>query len=219
MRALVMSIAALTVAGFATPSHAAPGDILVKVRGSYAPRPGSSAATVNVGDTVATAKPRAGIGFEAGLTYFITNHLAAEVGFGGTSYDLKDSAGRTLTSAGLITPAATLQYHLMPNSKFFRPYVGIGASYANFYGEKAGEILTDRIILPPITYAASIKGALAPVAQLGADVSINDKFYINVDAKYLGCNTKLAIEQGGARQTVPHKMRSLIVGVGAGFRF
>src|SRR5690606_35997355 len=55
MRALVMSIAALTVAGFATPSHAAPGDILVKVRGSYAPRPGSSAATVNVGDTVATA--------------------------------------------------------------------------------------------------------------------------------------------------------------------
>lgn len=214
--AAVISVIALWAS---TPALAAPGDVLIKVRGGYALRSGSSAVTVDVGDTPVTTQVRGAISGEASLTFFITNHIATELALGGAPYNLEDARGRTLVSAGVLTPTAMLQYHPSPSSKFIRPYVGIGLSYANFYSEKAGEILTDRNVFPPITYSAHLQGALAPVAQIGADVPINEQSYINLDAKYLGANSKLTLEQGSDSQTVSHHMRSIVLGVGAGFRF
>jgi len=219
MRAFVMGTAALAAAAFANPACAAPGDILIKVRGGYVLHSGSSKVAVEIDGSTVTAKAQGAVGGEASLTFFMTDHLAVEAALGGASYDLKDGSGRILSSAGLITPSAILQYHLLPQSRLFRPYAGIGAAYANFYSEKPGEILTDRAEALPLSYATSLKGALAPVAQLGADIAINDQFYINVDGKYLGSNSRLTIDQGGARQTISHKMRSIIIGAGIGFRF
>ncbi|WP_272907931.1 OmpW/AlkL family protein [Rhizorhapis sp. SPR117] len=218
MRALIIGCAAVAVMAAGSPAYAAPGDILIKVRGGYVLHPGSSRVTIDVDDTTVTAKPKAAIGGEASLTFFMTDHIATEIGFGVTSYDLKDGAGRTLSSAGLITPSATLQYHLLPDSKFFRPYVGVGVAYANFYSEKAGEILTDRDNPFTQSYSTHLKGGLAPVAQVGADIALNDQFYVNVDAKYLGSNSKFRVEDGGS-QTFSHEMRSVIIGAGVGFRF
>jgi len=218
-KALATAMAVIAGVAMTSPAMAAPGDILIKIRGGYALRTGSSAVTVNVGDTPVTTRARGAVSGEASLTFFMTRHLAAELTLGGAPYDLEDSKGRSLVSAGVITPTAMLQYHPMPDSKTLRPYVGIGLSYANFYSEKAGEILTDRHVFPPISYSASLKGALAPVAQIGADIPIDDQFYINLDAKYLGANTKLTLEQGSDSQTVSHRMRSIVLGAGVGFRF
>ncbi|MEO7468794.1 MAG: OmpW family outer membrane protein [Sphingobium limneticum] len=219
MRALIVAIAGTAAMVSASPALAAPGDILVKIRGGYVLHPGSSRVSIDVDGTVVTAKPEGSVGGEASLTFFMTDHIAAEIGFGGSSYDLKDPAGRTLSSAGLITPSATLQYHLLPDSKFFRPYVGVGVAYANFYSEKAGEILTDRDAPFPVSYSTGLKGGLAPVGQIGADIAVNEQFYVNVDAKYLGSNSKFRINEGGSSQTFSHKMRSVVLGAGVGFRF
>jgi outer membrane protein len=219
MRAFVMGTAAMAATAFANPAYAAPGDILVKVRGGYALHSGGKRVAVDIDGSTMTAKAKGAVGGEAGLTFFMTDHIAAELALGGASYDLKDATGHALISAGLVTPTAMLQYHLLPNSRIFRPYVGVGVSYANFYSEKPGELLTDRTNPFPTSYSVNIKGALAPVAQVGADIAINDQFYINVDAKYLRSNSKLTIDEEGNRQTVSHKMRSLILGAGVGFRF
>jgi len=218
MRAYIIAGAALAVLVTTSPAHGAPGDVLVKIRGDYTLHPGSSPVTIDVDDTAVIAKPKSAIGGEASLTFFLTDHVAAEIGFGGTSYDLEDRAGRTLSSGGLTTPSFTLQYHLLPGSKLLRPYVGVGAAYANFYSEKAGEILTDQETPITQTYSTSLKSGLAPVGQVGADIALNDQFYVNFDAKYVGTNTKFGVENGGS-QTFPYKMRSVIVGVGVGFRF
>lgn len=219
MRPVTFALTALAAMALSTPAWAEPGDVLIKIRGGYALRTGSSPVTVNVGDTPVTAKPKAAPSGEASLTFFMTDHLATELTFGGAPYDIKDRNGKTLVSAGLITPTAMLQYHAMPGSTLFRPYIGVGLSYANFYSEKAGEVLTNRVVTPTISYSADIKGALAPVGQIGADVAINEQLYINIDAKYLGTNSKLTLDQGGTSQTVSHRMRSIIVGAGVGFRF
>lgn len=210
-----------TIATFAatTPVWAAPGDILIRVRGDYVVRTGSSDVTVSVGGSPVTAKAKGAVGGEASLTFFMTDHLATEFTLGGAPYDLKDSSGHTLISAGLITPTAMLQYHLMPNGRAFRPYIGAGLSYANFGSVTVGEVLTNRTVVPAISYSASINGALAPVVQIGADVAINEQMYINFDAKCLGTNSKLTLVQGGNSQTVSHKMRSCVLGTGVGFRF
>jgi outer membrane protein len=219
MRAFVMGAAAIAATAFTSPAYAAPGDILIKIRGGYTLHSGSSTVTVDVDGSPVTAKAKGSIGGEASFTFFLTEHIATEVALGGSSYDLKDARGRTLSSAGLITPYATLQYHLLPESRIFRPYVGAGLAYANFYSEKAGELLTDRQNPFAMSSSAALKGELAPVGQIGADIAINDRFYVNVDGKYLGANSKLTIDQGGDRQTVSHKMRSIIIGAGVGFRF
>lgn len=219
MRVLVTGIAALAATAFAVPAHAAPGDVLIKIRGGYALHSGSSKVAVDVDGTPVTAKVKGSIQGEASFTFFLTGHIATEIALGGLSYDVKDGAGRSLSSAGLITPYVTLQYHLLPESRLFRPYVGVGAAYANVYSEKPGEILTDRQTPFPIAASVAFKGALAPVAQIGADIAINDRLYINVDGKYLGSNSKVTIDTGTARETLSHRMRSTIIGAGVGFRF
>jgi len=219
MRVFIIGSAALAAAAIAGPANAAPGDILIKVRGGYVLHPGSSRVAVDIDDATTSAKPKSAVSGEASLTFFMTDHIATEIGFGVTSYDLKDRAGRNLSSAGLITPSMTIQYHPLPDAKFFRPYIGVGAAYANFYSEKPGEVLTDRDAHFTQFYSTSLKGRLAPVGQIGADIALNDQFYVNVDAKYIGSNTKFQVEQGGSTQTISHKMRSVIIGAGVGFRF
>lgn len=218
MRAFFIGATALAATAFTGAAHAAPGDILIKVRGGYALHSGSSKVAIDIDGSAVTAKAKDAVAGEASITFFMTNHIATEIALGGSSYDLKDARGHTLLSAGLITPYATVQYHLLPGSRFFRPYVGIGVAYANFYSEKAGGLLTDRNDFDT-SVSTNLKGELAPVGQIGADVAINDRFYVNVDGKYLGANSKLTIDQGGDRQTLPHKMRSIIAGAGMGFRF
>lgn len=219
MRSFIIGSAALALLSVTSPAYAEPGDILIKIRGGYVLHPRSSSVGIDVDDALVTAEPKSAVGGEASLTFFLTDHLATEAALGGTSYDLEDGSGRTLSSAGLITPSVTLQYHLMPGSKLFRPYVGVGLAYANFYSEKAGEILTDRENPVMLSYGTSLKGGLAPVGQIGADIAVNDQFYINVDAKYLGSNSKFQLREGESSQTFSHKMRSVIIGAGVGFRF
>lgn len=219
MRAFVIAIALVAMAAGPEPAKADPGDILIKVRGSYVLHSGSSPVTVELDDGPITAKAKGSVGGEVSLTFFMTEHIAAELALGGSSYDLEDASGRTLSSAGMITPTAMLQYHLLPESPRFRPYVGAGISYANLYSEKPGELLTDRVMSVPISYSTSLSGTLVPVGQIGADIAVNDRFYVNVDAKYLGGNSKFRIDEGGNIQTVSHKMRSIIIGAGVGFKF
>lgn len=218
MRALTICMV-LAATAFAGPASADPGDILVKVRGGYVFHSGSSRVTVEVDDTSLSATAKSAVGGEASLTFFLTEHVAAELAFGGSSYDLEDASGRTLSSAGMITPTAMLQYHLLPESRVFRPYVGAGVSYANFYSEKPGELLTDRSTDFPISYSTGLSGSLVPVGQIGADIAVNDQFYVNIDAKYLGGNSKFRVDAGGNKETVSHRMRSIIIGAGVGFKF
>lgn len=218
MRKLTITAAALSALTVAATAHAEPGDMLLKLRGGYSLRSQSTPVLVAVDNTPVRATASDAIGAEAALTFFLTDTLAAEVTLGGASYDLEDASGRTLSSGAMLTPALTLQYYPMPHARL-RPYVGVGAAYVNFYSEKPGEVLTNRNVLPPVSYSTALKGNIAPVGQIGVDVAINDKLYINLDGKYLRASSKLTVAQGSTVQTVNHRMESFVVAVGAGFKF
>lgn len=219
MRRLPLILAVMAFPLCASPAQAAPGDILVKIRGGYAVRSAGSKVEIDIDGNSVEVKAGGAVGGEASLTYFLSNNIAAEFSFGGAPYDLDASDDRTLVSAGLITPGVTLQYHFMPEGRRFRPYIGIGAAYAKFYSEEPKELLTNRIVNPPISYSAHLKSALAPVGQIGADIAVNEKFYINLDAKFVAANSKVTVGQGDILQTVDHDMRSLFLSAGVGFRF
>lgn len=211
----IVSLAALL---FSVPAQSETGDMLVKLRGGYALRSGTDTVSVNVNSNPVKAKAQDGVLGEAALTIFFSDHLATEVAIGGGPYDIDDATGRTLASAGQVTSTLLVQYHPMPDAKV-RPYLGAGAAYVSLYSEKPGAILTSQNPLPPVSYSIAIKSNIAPVAQVGVDISVNDKFYVNVDGRYLMASSRVKVAQGTQVQTANQDMKSFVVMAGVGFKF
>lgn len=218
MRKMLLAAAAVGACATATPAFAERGDMLIKVRGTYGVRAGGDTVTVGVGGSNVSAKAGNAIGAEAAIAYFVTNSVAIEASFGGSGYNVKDSRGRSLATAGVISPTATLLLYPKPTGRI-RPYFGGGVTFVKFDNEKPGEILTNQNSGVPVSYSASMKSGVGAVGQVGIDVSVNDKFYINVDAKYRIVNSKITIVQGPNSQTVSNNMRGFVIGAGMGFKF
>lgn len=231
MRKLIYigTLSAAALAG--APAHAEAGDILVKVRGTYhlrlnglsvalpdsepvarseGPLPGSGQVTsAEVGDAA---------GAEASLALFMTNNLALEVSLGATEYEVRDATGGGLVSADLLMSTATVQYHLSPEAKRLRPYLGVGVTYLNLYNDKVDIALLNKLNGQFSSTNSRLTGGFAPVAQLGADVAISESSYINLDVKYTARKTQILIERE-ASSISERRLGALILGVGLGFKF
>lgn len=211
---------ALILAGMqAVPVHAAPGDILIKLKGGYALRSGSSDTPVTIASRQVTIKEQNNAAVQGSISVFLSNHIAAEFEFGGNNYTLKDSAGRKLLSAGSIMPTALLQYYLMPASKRVHPYIGVGIAYQHFYSEKPGEILSKPNAAPATSYSVSLKSRIVPVARIGADVFLDDQMFVLLEGTYAFGKSSVAIEQGANIPSIDYKTRNLSLSTGVGFRF
>ena len=106
-----------------------------------------------------------------------------------------------------------LQYHLHAG-EVFKPYVGVGANYTIFFNEKSGD-------------AAGIKydNKFGYGFQLGFDIDLNDKFFINLDFKKLFLETDVTVDASNLNQgqtfDVPAKVKvdPMLLGFGIGMRF
>lgn len=218
MRKLIYLSAVSAVAVAATPAFAEAGDILVKARGTYHLRfdglsvelPDSAEAVNAVVDDAA--------GAEASLAVFMTNNIALEVSLGATVYDVRDTTGRQLVSANLLMSSATLQYHLSPDGKRLRPYLGVGVTHLNLYGDKVDVALSNASRDQFASYSARVTGGFAPVAQAGADLALSERVFANFDVKYTARKTEILI----ARETSSiseQRLGALVLGIGMGFKF
>jgi len=125
---------------------------------------------------------------ELDFTYFFTKNLAAELILGTTKHDVEavgtDAGDVDLGSVWLLPPTLTVQYHFYPTKdKLFKPYVGAGVNYTIFYGVKSGDV-------------ADVKydNAFGYAAQVGFDLMLTDKFFLNIDAKRLFLNTDVTVD-------------------------
>lgn len=160
------------------------GDLLVRLRGvGVVPNEGSKVGIIGGDVTLSnTFIP------ELDFTYFFTNHIAAELILGTSKHDVgvvNSAAGNVdLGSVWLLPPTLTAQYHFYTSSeKVFKPYIGAGLNYTLFYNVKSGDVAD-----------VSYDNALGYAAQLGFDLMINDKFFINVDAKRLFLSTDVTVD-------------------------
>lgn len=226
MRKTSLAVAGILALGLTSPAHADRGDTLIKMRGNFHLRSGSDKVPVEVtkgplGSTQLAHYHVRGddaVGAEVSATYFVTDHVATEVAFGGVSFNVKESTGDSLASASMITPMITFQYHPMPKARV-RPYLGAGAAYLGLYDEKPGKLMTEQVPYTIDAYSVTMKGAVAPVAQVGFDISLDDKMYLNVDAKYLFAKSDIRVIQNGLPETEEQDINTFILGLGVGFRF
>jgi outer membrane protein len=184
------------------------GDFLVRLRGiAVIPRDNADIDPIG-GDTELenTGVP------EIDFTYFITDNIAVELIAATTNHDVvaeNTSIGDVdLGDVWLLPPTLLAQYHFF-TKEIVSPYVGAGINYTVFYGidEPNNGIITD------IDYDNSFGWAL----QMGVDVRLDERWYLNADVKKLWLDSDVSIINGAINADVD--MDPWIVGMGIGYKF
>lgn len=196
---------------------AAQGDVLVRLRGIVV------APTENTSD-VLPGFPGGSVGVENAIvpeldfTYFLTDNIGAELILATSPHDLQGEG--TLEGLGeigdlmVLPPTLTLQYHFNPAGKL-RPYAGVGVNYSIFYSEDASDSLVGAV--GPT--AISVDDSVGVAFQIGADLELTDRWFLNADVKYIQIDTTATLNSNGAINTVEVDLDPIVAGVGIGFRF
>lgn len=213
---MAVGAAALTVAA---PAHADKGDVLVRVRAILvAPTERSSG--------IDPTFPNEKVGInnsvmpEVDFTYMLSKHVGAELILATTKHNARGKSGTTggigrLASTWVLPPTLTLQYHFAPDGPV-RPYVGAGVNYTIFYSEKASPALEAAVGRTSVSMKSSFGYAL----QAGVDVPINDRFFVNLDVKYIDIDTTARLYTSAiGTQNVRVNLDPLVFGVGLGMKF
>ena len=160
---------------------------------------------------------------ELDFTYFLTDKISLELILGTTKHNVNTvasnltavggaaSANVDLGSVWLLPPTLTVQYHF--NNEGFRPYVGAGINYTLFYSANPGSTVKD----------ISYDNAFGFAFQGGLDYDLNEKWFLNFDAKYILLKTDVTVDASNlaAGLSIPAKVdiNPLLIGVGVGMRF
>jgi len=212
---LVPAVAAC--AAMLSPAMAAQGDWLMRLRGIWVGPQDESSAVLPTFPTGGVSVHDAFVP-ELDFTYFLSDHIGAELILATSPHDI--SGAGSLAGLGQIAdtmalpPTLTLQYHFIPKGKF-RPYVGFGVNWTVFYSEDASSALTTAIGATKVRLDDSFGWA----AQAGADIDLSERFFLNIDVKYIDIDTTATLTTGALVNNVDVSIDPLVVGVGVGFRF
>lgn len=216
VRAAVALMAAGTVA--ATGAQAKQGDVLVRVRAiNVMPQedsgpilPALPSSSVKVNNTVTP---------EIDFTYMVADNVGVEL-IAATSRHTVTGVGPTVGGVdamrtNVLPPTLTVQYHFAPDGKV-RPYVGAGINYSTFFNSKA---TSDFVSVAGAT-KIKMKDSFGWALQAGLDIPLNDRFFVNLDAKYIKIDTKATLTTANlGAQSVKVDLNPIVVGVGIGTKF
>jgi outer membrane protein len=148
---------------------------------------------------------------EVDLSYFLTDHIAieGEAGVLQSSLSAKNTAfGDVMIGKVWSAPIdLTLQYHLLPHSRF-NPYVGAGLNVTSYFGEQAAGGLVQNF---------SVDTAVGAVLEIGADYRISGPWHANVDVKQLLLGAQAHIDNGTV--DAKDRLNPLILAAGIGYQF
>ncbi len=204
--ALLLGAALLALTSMTSVTFADAGDWLIRLRG-VAVNPVESADITVIGgdlDVDNNFVP------ELDFTYFFTDNVAAELILATTKHDLVATdttlGDVPLGDVRLLPPTLLLQYHPIPDGAV-SPYVGAGINLTLMFNEDAaGGAVTD----------LKVDNAFGFALQAGADIKINDDWFINVDVKKVFLKTDASINLGAIEAKV--KLNPWIFGFGFGRR-
>ncbi|MEO1656099.1 MAG: OmpW family protein [Pseudomonadota bacterium] len=217
MRSLAL-LSALAVNIMSIPgAQAEAGDVLVRLR-AITVAPTESAGGVNPTFPGGSVEVDNAYAPEIDFTYFFTNHIAAELILATTKHNISGdgdlAALGDIAETRVLPPTVTLQYHPYPDAQI-SPYVGVGLNWTQFYSEDTTSNLSDAIGTTKI----NLDGSVGIAFQLGADYKIDDKWFFNVDVKYIDIDTTATLNTGGLINTVDVDLDPFVAGFGIGRRF
>ncbi len=199
------------------PAVAEQGDLLVRLRGIVVAPTEDSSAVLPAFPGGAVSVDNA-IVPELDFTYFLTNNIGAELILATSPHDI--SGEGSLAALGeiadtmVLPPTLLLQYHFAPEARV-RPYVGAGLNWTIFYSEDASTSLVNAVGPTNVSLDDSVGWAV----QAGLDFDLNERFFLNVDVKYIDIDTTATLTSGALVNTVDVNLDPIVAGVGVGIRF
>jgi len=182
---------------------------------------------VDSGDVSAPALPgtKADVGSDTkprfAIAYMVTDNIAAELDLGlPYKHDLIGAGAiqgtGKLGTSEVLPPTAFVQYRFLPANSMFRPYVGLGITYAMFQKETGSGQLTALLNTggPGTTFKMDDKWAMS--YQIGGTVKINEKWF--VDATVIKTKLKSTVHFSTG-QTQEVRLDPLAVSVSVGYNF
>ena len=155
------------------------------------------------------------------FAYGLTNNISAEVALG-TPYKHKIKGAGSIQGTGELAtvealPAiALLQYRFFDPSATFRPYVGIGATYAYFMKERGSGKLTALTNPGGPATTLSIDNKFTYTAQLGLVTNLNERWFVDMTVNKTRLRTVANFSTG---QTQNMKLDPVSVILAVGYKF
>lgn len=153
-------------------ANADAGDMLVRVGASMVAPQSNNGLGLDVDD---------GYSLTFNGTYFITNQFAVELlAAYPFTHDISASGAGDIAEIKHLPPTLSAQWHFIPDGKF-RPYVGAGLNYTLFLDEEidGGDL--------------SLSSSLGFAAQVGLDVELSEKMFLNVDLRYIDISSDVKV--------------------------
>lgn len=160
-----------------------------------------------------------------GITYMYTDHLSVDLPLA-LPFKHKIIGAGALAGAGDLAEVQALpmtiflQYRFLEANAKFRPYVGLGATYAYFFNEQGSGKLTaltntgGMVGNNPTKITVDSKFVLTP--QIGATLALNDKWFIDVSYSKSKLNTTTHLSTG---QTMNMDLDPAFYSISVGYKF
>lgn len=220
MSAIARVVMAMAGLGLAAGAHAAAGDWIIRLRAidvipnehSSGIHPAFPTEKMAVSDRVMP---------EIDVTYMATSNIGFELIAATTKHNADGMSGTTgsvgrLASTWVLPPTLTAQWHFVPDGRI-RPYVGAGVNYTIFYNEKASDGLKAAI---GNDTSIHMKDGWGWAVQVGTDIDLTDRIFLNLDFKYIDMDTTVTIyNQAIGTQRSRLDINPIVAGVGVGMRF
>lgn len=156
-----------------------------------------------------------------GITYMYTDNLSVDVPLA-LPFKHKLYGAGAIEGVGQIGEVQALpmtvflQYRFLQATAKFRPYVGLGATYAYFFNEQGSGVLTALTNPggPPTKLSVESKFIVTP--QIGATLAFDSKWFVDVFYSKSRLKTRTTLSTG---QTVDAALDPASYGIAIGFKF
>jgi outer membrane protein len=175
------------------------GDWLFRFGGSYVDPKSNNHPVVDV-DSAAS--------FTFNFSYMMTANWAVEVlAAYPFEHDITLKDGTKVGSTKHLPPTVSLQYHFLPDGKF-QPYVGARVNFTYFFDEST--------VGPLEGVPLSLDSSWGLAGELGADIMLNDKWFLNLSVRYIDIGTDATL---GGDDIGKVNIDPWVYGFNAGIRF
>jgi outer membrane protein len=208
------SLAALLALASATAAHAQKaGDTIVAIGAARVSPSISLGSLTSVGPAASTfnlttAGASASAGYAETLSFsalqMFTDNVAVEFSLGvppTINLDVRLASGTLprAAKADVLTPAAVAKYLFNTPADKFRPYVGLGLTYASF--DKVGVDTSNPVANALGGTSAALSSSWAPVYSLGFIYNFTDRLSVNALVAYIPLKTDITFVGSGTTTT------------------
>ncbi|MFQ2229575.1 OmpW family outer membrane protein [Aeromonas hydrophila] len=142
------------------------------------------------------------------LTYMATDNFGVEL-LAATPFSHSVKMGDTeVAKVKHLPPTLMAQYYFGDAQSKVRPYVGVGVNYTTFFDEQGRGPLSNADV--------SLDNSWGMAGQVGLDMAINDRWFVNGSAWIMDIDTDVHVNGGDSIKT---KIDPMVFMVGVGYRF